>query len=154
MIKIGARCLQDDPERRPLMSTIVKILDGVMEVDTNLVYVFSHSLIASPITNHHISSAQLPASVLSNPRWWHCKSLFFFFLKENSSSLFHNLYYLSIIKFFIIELKKNYHFSVANFFFLVNFIKTFKWCLCTCTHIKTIVMYFYSSHLHFFFPNI
>jgi len=38
MIKIGARCLQDDPERRPLMSTIVKILDGVMEVDTNLVY--------------------------------------------------------------------------------------------------------------------
>ena len=68
MIKIGAWCLQDDPERRPLMSTVVKILDGVMEVDTNLVYVFSHSLIASPIANHHISSAQLPASVLSNPR--------------------------------------------------------------------------------------
>ncbi|XP_073264780.1 G-type lectin S-receptor-like serine/threonine-protein kinase SD2-5 [Populus alba] len=32
MIKIGAWCLQDDPERRPLMSTIVKILDGVMEI--------------------------------------------------------------------------------------------------------------------------
>ncbi|KAH8512159.1 hypothetical protein H0E87_009387 [Populus deltoides] len=68
MIKIGAWCLQDDPERRPLMSTIVKILDGVMEVDTNLVYEFSHSLIASPIANHHISSTKLPASVLSNPR--------------------------------------------------------------------------------------
>uniref|UniRef100_B9H119 Protein kinase domain-containing protein n=1 Tax=Populus trichocarpa TaxID=3694 RepID=B9H119_POPTR len=68
MIKIGAWCLQDDPERMPLMSTVVKILDGVMEVDTNLVYEFSHSLIASPIANHHISSAKGPASVLFNPR--------------------------------------------------------------------------------------
>ena len=82
MIKIGAWWLQDDPERRPLMSTIVKILDGVMEVDTNLVFEFSHSVIASPFANHHISSAKGPASVLFNPRYWHCK--FLFGLKENS----------------------------------------------------------------------
>ncbi|KAJ6725129.1 G-TYPE LECTIN S-RECEPTOR-LIKE SERINE/THREONINE-PROTEIN KINASE SD2-5 [Salix viminalis] len=37
MIKIAAWCLQDDPERRPLMSTVVKVLKGVMEVDSNIV---------------------------------------------------------------------------------------------------------------------
>ncbi|CAK7351245.1 unnamed protein product [Dovyalis caffra] len=52
MIKVAAWCLQDDPERRPLMSTIVKVLEGVMEVDANLVYKFSHSLIASPFKSY------------------------------------------------------------------------------------------------------
>ncbi|CAK7351231.1 unnamed protein product [Dovyalis caffra] len=43
MIKIAAWCLQDDPESRPPMSTVVKVLEGVMEVDSNLVYRFSHA---------------------------------------------------------------------------------------------------------------
>ncbi|KAJ6767358.1 G-TYPE LECTIN S-RECEPTOR-LIKE SERINE/THREONINE-PROTEIN KINASE SD2-5 [Salix purpurea] len=68
MIKVAAWCLQDDPERRPLMSTVLKVLEGVMEVDSNLVYRFSHALISSPAGNHHISSAPPQASVLSNPR--------------------------------------------------------------------------------------
>ncbi|CAK7351237.1 unnamed protein product [Dovyalis caffra] len=68
MIKIAAWCLQDDPESRPLMSTVVKVLEGVMEVDSNLVYKFLHALTSSPLANQHISSAPMPASVLSYPR--------------------------------------------------------------------------------------
>uniref|UniRef100_A0A2P2KJB6 non-specific serine/threonine protein kinase n=1 Tax=Rhizophora mucronata TaxID=61149 RepID=A0A2P2KJB6_RHIMU len=71
MIKIGAWCLQDDPNRRPLMSTVVKVLEGVMQVDPNIIYHFSHVLTSSPssrvVVNEGISL--LPtASVLSNPR--------------------------------------------------------------------------------------
>ncbi|KAG6776833.1 hypothetical protein POTOM_016623 [Populus tomentosa] len=68
MIKVAAWCLQDDPERRPLMSTVLKVLEGVMEVDPNINYRFSHAMIASPAGNNYISSAPPPASVLSNPR--------------------------------------------------------------------------------------
>ncbi|XP_061978291.1 PR5-like receptor kinase [Populus nigra] len=68
MIKVAAWCLQDDPERRPLMSTVLKVLEGVMEVDSNINYRFSHAMISSPAGNNHISSAPPPASVLSNPR--------------------------------------------------------------------------------------
>ncbi|KAJ6367474.1 hypothetical protein OIU78_000100 [Salix suchowensis] len=53
MIKVAAWCLQDDPERRPLMSTVLKVLEGVMEVDSNLIYRFSHAMISSPAGNHH-----------------------------------------------------------------------------------------------------
>ncbi|CAK7351229.1 unnamed protein product [Dovyalis caffra] len=68
MINIAAWCLQDDPERRPLMSTVVKVLEGVMEVDSKLVYKFSHALAPPPVVDDHISSAPPPASVLSHPR--------------------------------------------------------------------------------------
>ncbi|XP_034927751.1 PR5-like receptor kinase [Populus alba] len=68
MIKIAAWCLQDDPEKRPLMSTVVKVLEGVMEVDSNLVYKFSHALAPPPVADNYILSAPPPASVLSNPR--------------------------------------------------------------------------------------
>ncbi|KAG6754572.1 hypothetical protein POTOM_040361 [Populus tomentosa] len=68
MLKVAAWCLQDDPERRPLMSTVVKVLEGVMEVGSNLVYKFSHALAPPPAVGAHISSAPPPASVLSNPR--------------------------------------------------------------------------------------
>uniref|UniRef100_A0A6N2KGX1 Protein kinase domain-containing protein n=1 Tax=Salix viminalis TaxID=40686 RepID=A0A6N2KGX1_SALVM len=68
MIKIAAWCLQDDPERRPLMSTVVKVLEGVMEVDSNIVYEFHHALITPAAVDHQNSSEQPQASVLSNPR--------------------------------------------------------------------------------------
>ena len=68
MIKVAAWCLQDDPERRPLMSTVLKVLEGVMEVDSNINYRFSHAMVSSPAGNNHISSPPPPASVLSNPR--------------------------------------------------------------------------------------
>ncbi|KAJ6333835.1 hypothetical protein OIU77_009675 [Salix suchowensis] len=68
MLEVAAWCLQDDPERRPPMSTVVKVLVGVMEVDSNLVYKFSHALTPPPGADSHISSAPPQASVLSNPR--------------------------------------------------------------------------------------
>ncbi|KAJ6728866.1 G-TYPE LECTIN S-RECEPTOR-LIKE SERINE/THREONINE-PROTEIN KINASE SD2-5 [Salix koriyanagi] len=68
MIKIAAWCLQDDPERRPLMSTVVKVLEGVMEVDSNIVYEFHHALIAPAAADHQNSSAQPQASELSTAR--------------------------------------------------------------------------------------
>uniref|UniRef100_A0A6N2KIW3 Protein kinase domain-containing protein n=1 Tax=Salix viminalis TaxID=40686 RepID=A0A6N2KIW3_SALVM len=48
MLEVAAWCLQDDPERRPPMSTVVKVLEGLMEVDSNLVYKFSHALTPPP----------------------------------------------------------------------------------------------------------
>ncbi|KAJ6333834.1 hypothetical protein OIU77_009674 [Salix suchowensis] len=68
MLEVAAWCLQDDPERRPPMSTVVTVLEGVMEVDSNLVYKFSHALTPPPGVDAHISSAPPQASVLSNPR--------------------------------------------------------------------------------------
>ncbi|KAJ6725122.1 G-TYPE LECTIN S-RECEPTOR-LIKE SERINE/THREONINE-PROTEIN KINASE SD2-5 [Salix viminalis] len=68
MLEVAAWCLQDDPERRPIMSTVVTVLEGLMEVDSNLVYKFSHALTPPPAVDARISSAPPPASVLSNPR--------------------------------------------------------------------------------------
>ncbi|KAG5234618.1 G-type lectin S-receptor serine/threonine-protein kinase [Salix suchowensis] len=68
MLEVAAWCLQDDPERRPPMSTVVTVLEGLIEVDSNLVYKFSHALTPPSSVDAHISSAPPPASVLSNPR--------------------------------------------------------------------------------------
>ncbi|CAK7351253.1 unnamed protein product [Dovyalis caffra] len=67
MIHLSAWCLQDEPERRPLMSIVLKLLEGVMEVDSNINYQFSHALISSSVGNNHVSSAPPLASVLSHP---------------------------------------------------------------------------------------
>ena len=68
MIKIAAWCLQDDPKKRPLMSTVVKALEGVMEVDSNLPCSFSHALAPPPVVDDYIVLAPAHASVFSNPR--------------------------------------------------------------------------------------
>ncbi|KAG5551818.1 hypothetical protein RHGRI_010047 [Rhododendron griersonianum] len=68
MIRIAAWCLQNDPTKRPLMSTVVKVLEGVMEVDPSISYNFTHAMgSAASVANGHVS-ATLQASVLSNPR--------------------------------------------------------------------------------------
>ncbi|CAL5373619.1 unnamed protein product [Camellia sinensis] len=66
MIKIGAWCLQNDQSRRPSMSIVVKVLEGLMEVDTNVNYNFTYATASSSTINSHASTAP-PASVLSNP---------------------------------------------------------------------------------------
>ncbi|CAL5403847.1 unnamed protein product [Camellia sinensis] len=66
MIKIGAWCLQNDQSRRPSMSIVVKVLEGLMEVDTNINYNFKYATASSSTINSHASTAP-PASVLSNP---------------------------------------------------------------------------------------
>ncbi|KAF7112819.1 hypothetical protein RHSIM_RhsimUnG0190100 [Rhododendron simsii] len=78
MIRIAAWCLQNDPTKRPLMSTVVKVLEGVMEVDPSISYNFTHAM-GSAVAHGHASdnfthannghlSATQQASVLSNPR--------------------------------------------------------------------------------------
>ncbi|KAG5551832.1 hypothetical protein RHGRI_010061 [Rhododendron griersonianum] len=68
MIRIAAWCLQNDPTKRPLMSTVVKVLEGVMEVDPSISYNFTYAMgSAASVANGHVS-ATLQASVLSNPR--------------------------------------------------------------------------------------
>ncbi|KAG5551809.1 hypothetical protein RHGRI_010038 [Rhododendron griersonianum] len=68
MIRIAAWCLQNDPTKRPLMSTVVKVLEGVMEVDPSISYNFTHAMgSAASVANGRVS-ATLQASVLSNPR--------------------------------------------------------------------------------------
>ncbi|CAL5342801.1 unnamed protein product [Camellia sinensis] len=67
MIKIGAWCLQIDQSRRPSMSIVVKVLEGLMEVDININYNFTYATASSSTVNNHASTAP-PASALSNPR--------------------------------------------------------------------------------------
>ncbi|KAF7112817.1 hypothetical protein RHSIM_RhsimUnG0189800 [Rhododendron simsii] len=85
MIRIAAWCLQNDPTKRPLMSTVVKLLEGVMEVDPSISYNFTHAMGSASVANSHVydnftramgsafvanghASATQQASVLSNPR--------------------------------------------------------------------------------------
>lgn len=68
MIKIGAWCLQNDPGKRPSMSTVVKVLEGVMEVDANINYKFAQAMPYVSIVNSVHVSSRPTESVLSNPR--------------------------------------------------------------------------------------
>ncbi|KAK9221704.1 hypothetical protein WN944_010133 [Citrus x changshan-huyou] len=68
MIKIGAWCLQNDPGKRPSMSTVVKVLEGVMEVDANINYKFAQAMPYVSIVNSDHVSSRPTESVLSNPR--------------------------------------------------------------------------------------
>ncbi|KAL6329003.1 hypothetical protein AAG906_007293 [Vitis piasezkii] len=67
MIRIGAWCLQDDPTRRPSMSVVVKVLEGVLEVEPSITFKFFHAMTPTSVANNCVSSA-VEASVLSNPR--------------------------------------------------------------------------------------
>ncbi|KAG5552051.1 hypothetical protein RHGRI_010214 [Rhododendron griersonianum] len=76
MIRIAAWCLQNDHTKRPLMSTVVKVLEGVMEVDPSISYDFTHAMGSASVASGHVAatlqssvlSTPMQASVLSNPR--------------------------------------------------------------------------------------
>uniref|UniRef100_A0A6N2KHP1 non-specific serine/threonine protein kinase n=1 Tax=Salix viminalis TaxID=40686 RepID=A0A6N2KHP1_SALVM len=51
MLEVAAWCLQDDPERRPPMSTVVKVLKGLME--DNITYAFIFILGCSSVHLSH-----------------------------------------------------------------------------------------------------
>ncbi|KAJ1260406.1 hypothetical protein BS78_10G229700 [Paspalum vaginatum] len=69
MMKLAMWCLQNDSSRRPLMSTVVKVLEGTMTIETCIDYNF---LGPDPIFSNQGSlsaySAPPPASILSGPR--------------------------------------------------------------------------------------
>jgi len=69
MMKLAMWCLQNDSSRRPLMSTVVKVLEGTMTVEACIDYSFlSADPVLSTEGNQSTYSAPPPASVLSGPR--------------------------------------------------------------------------------------
>ncbi|KAM2185541.1 hypothetical protein C1H46_034787 [Malus baccata] len=69
-IRIGVWCLQHDHTRRPLMSAVVQALQGLTEVDPDIIYKFSHPTASASKSNHqdHLISVAPQASILSGPR--------------------------------------------------------------------------------------
>ncbi|KAJ8626664.1 hypothetical protein MRB53_019971 [Persea americana] len=68
MIKLGVWCLQSDFTRRPSMSMVVKVLEGVVDMEPTLDYCF---LTTSPTISHteaNLGNFTPVASTLSGPR--------------------------------------------------------------------------------------
>ncbi|KAI8008800.1 G-type lectin S-receptor-like serine/threonine-protein kinase SD2-5 [Camellia lanceoleosa] len=74
MMRVVVWCLQSDFSRRPSMSAVVKVLEGSVDVQSNLDYNFTTPVAPKAITVHghqgnHIGAATtLFPSVLSGPR--------------------------------------------------------------------------------------
>ena len=74
MMKVAAWCLQSDFTKRPSMSVVVKVLEGVVDVEENIDYNFCNPPISNPrarVMYHEVnvgSATALLDSVLSGPR--------------------------------------------------------------------------------------
>ncbi|KAK1419757.1 hypothetical protein QVD17_29068 [Tagetes erecta] len=68
MIKVASWCLQYDYTKRPSMSTVVKVLEGVMKVESSLDYNFTHPKLQNTVFEYDKDMTPLLASVLSGPR--------------------------------------------------------------------------------------
>ncbi|KDP29864.1 hypothetical protein JCGZ_18439 [Jatropha curcas] len=69
MIRIAICCLHNDPTRRPSMSTVVKILEGVIPIEPVYDYGFlTSTAVEAPDGVVMVLSDPQPASILSGPR--------------------------------------------------------------------------------------
>ncbi|KAI3696110.1 hypothetical protein L1987_79119 [Smallanthus sonchifolius] len=68
MMKVASWCLQYDYTKRPSMSIVVKVLEGVMKVESSLDYNFTDPRQQNIIVEHEKDMTPLLASVLSGPR--------------------------------------------------------------------------------------
>ncbi|KAK6917939.1 Bulb-type lectin domain [Dillenia turbinata] len=74
VMRLAAWCLQSDFTKRPSMSMVVKVMEGVMDVEENLDYGFSFSQLPKPmeavgrIDAKFAATSPLLPSVLSGPR--------------------------------------------------------------------------------------
>ncbi|CAM8989113.1 unnamed protein product [Rhodiola kirilowii] len=69
MMSVAAWCLQSDFAKRPSMSVVVKVLEGVMDVDKSMDYTFvANTEYFNTISKHDGTSTTLIPSVLSGPR--------------------------------------------------------------------------------------
>ncbi|KAL5837194.1 hypothetical protein ACOSQ3_014363 [Xanthoceras sorbifolium] len=68
MMKVAAWCLQSDFARRPSMSMVIKVLEGVSEIEHNLDYDFCNLPLAKVSHQEVNVSFSLLPSVLSGPR--------------------------------------------------------------------------------------
>lgn len=70
MMKLAAWCLQSDFAKRPSMSVVVKVFDGVMPVLQGMYSTFLNSPLPlpKPVVEPYTDSTPLVPSVLSGPR--------------------------------------------------------------------------------------
>uniref|UniRef100_A0A7N2MCC0 Uncharacterized protein n=1 Tax=Quercus lobata TaxID=97700 RepID=A0A7N2MCC0_QUELO len=72
MMRVAAWCLQSDFAKRPYMSVVVKVLEGVVDVDESIDFNFCNPPISNTrarVMHQDISGATvLSDSVLSGPR--------------------------------------------------------------------------------------
>ena len=74
MMRVAAWCLQNDFTKRPSMSMVVKVLEGAVDVESNLDYCFlnpplpnSRSRVGNQEVHVNVATPILP-SILSGPR--------------------------------------------------------------------------------------
>ncbi|CAI9296512.1 unnamed protein product [Lactuca saligna] len=68
MMKVASWCLQTDFTKRPSMSSVVKVLEGVMNVESNLDYNFLYPRLQKITDEHEKNSKPVLPSILSGPR--------------------------------------------------------------------------------------
>nr|GEY78628.1 G-type lectin S-receptor-like serine/threonine-protein kinase SD2-5 [Tanacetum cinerariifolium] len=68
MMKVASWCLQTNFARRPSMSSVVKVLEGVKSVESNLDYNFTDPRMQTASVKHEDDWTQLSPSHLSGPR--------------------------------------------------------------------------------------
>ncbi|KAI3730384.1 hypothetical protein L1987_61554 [Smallanthus sonchifolius] len=68
MMKVASWCLQTNYKRRPSMSSVVKVLEGVMNVESNLDYNFTDLRIQETEVREEKDCTRLSSSFLSGPR--------------------------------------------------------------------------------------
>ncbi|RVW85882.1 hypothetical protein CK203_035322 [Vitis vinifera] len=75
MMRVAAWCLQSDITRRPSMSVVVKVLEGVIAVEDNLDYNFFNPSAQRGMEavgcQEFVFASPLSSSVLSGPREFH-----------------------------------------------------------------------------------
>ncbi|KAL8242007.1 hypothetical protein R6Q59_012309 [Mikania micrantha] len=68
MMRVASWCLQYDYTKRPSMSMVVKVLEGVMKVESSLDYNFTDPRLQKAVVDSYKDFTPLLASVLSGPR--------------------------------------------------------------------------------------
>ncbi|KAM3302008.1 hypothetical protein P3S67_016510 [Capsicum chacoense] len=69
MMRLAAWCLQGDFSNRPSMSLVVKALEGLVKVETNLDYNFTHvSEVGAGNQQREATISSVSPSILSRPR--------------------------------------------------------------------------------------
>ncbi|KAL6329014.1 hypothetical protein AAG906_007304 [Vitis piasezkii] len=68
LMKVAAWCLQNDYAKRPSMSVVVKALEGLVDVEDDLDYNFSHSPLPRGIAHKVAAATLIMPSALSGPR--------------------------------------------------------------------------------------
>ncbi|MFS8000981.1 hypothetical protein Hanom_Chr13g01184941 [Helianthus anomalus] len=67
MMKMASWCLQTDYTRRPSMSSVVKVIEGAMNIESNLNYNFTDPRLQINNSEEKDLTSLLP-SILSGPR--------------------------------------------------------------------------------------